>query len=231
MDLVSAVSSLSESKLNALGLCVSIATAIRAPGPWGFLVLDDPIQSWDADHETQFIEIVRDLAEKHEKQVILLSHRQDWIERVAAGCRCLNGHRYDILGYTQAGPNIVEVEWETLDKRLREIITIASDTNATAVRLQQAEQEVRIAIGQLAVTVLKKVLGETRSSHNLNGQTVREILNRCSCPPKLVDNIVASFETTDDAHHASPKYQPNAERLRQYHSYLIELKNLFQPGR
>jgi hypothetical protein len=33
VELASAVSSLSESKLNALGLCVSIASAIRSPGP------------------------------------------------------------------------------------------------------------------------------------------------------------------------------------------------------
>ena len=106
VELASAVSSLSESKLNALGLCMSIATALRAPGPWAFLVLDDPIQSWDEDHEFQFIRIIRQLAEEEGKQIILMSHRDSWIDQVAEGRRLLNGTRYHISVYTQDGPAI-----------------------------------------------------------------------------------------------------------------------------
>lgn len=41
VELASAVSSLSESQLNALGLCLSIASAIRSPGPWDFPIIDE----------------------------------------------------------------------------------------------------------------------------------------------------------------------------------------------
>jgi hypothetical protein len=150
VGLASAVSSLSESKLNALGLCVSIASALRAPGPWEFLVLDDPIQSWDADHEVQFVEVIRALIEDEGRQVILLTHKADWARQVSAGCRTLNGLRYEITGYTKAGPNLKDVDWATVDQRLGEAESIANDRAATDVRLQQAEEEIRLAACQLA---------------------------------------------------------------------------------
>lgn len=225
VELASAVSSLSESKLNALGLSVSIANALRAPGPWGFLVLDDPIQSWDAEHETQFVEVVRALAEKEGKQVILLTHKSDWAKQVSMGCRTLNGMRYEITGYTKDGPRIRPVEWASLDQRLREAETIANDPDATDVRLQQAEEEIRIACCQLASDIAARKLGRTTSPHNMNAKDVRAILNEAGCAAALVDKVVATFGTVDDAHHAPKTYVANAQRVRQYLSTLRELRD------
>lgn len=224
VELASAVSSLSESKLNALGLCMSIATALRAPGPWDFLVLDDPIQSWDQDHETQFIEIIRSLVEQENKQVILLSHREQWIDQVSHGCRTINGIRFCITGYTQDGPHIATVNWATIDERLREIHSIMNDPKVLPVRLQQAEEEIRIAACQLVAVIAKKKLGRDTSPHNMNSKDVRSILNEAGCTPLLVDRVFATFGTTDDAHHAPKDYQPNVERIRQYYGALVELK-------
>lgn len=78
------------SKLNALGICISIATYMRHPRPFEFLVIDDPIQSLDAEHEAQFVEVVRELVEQG-KQVILLSHNKRWVDAVRNGCRSING--------------------------------------------------------------------------------------------------------------------------------------------
>ena len=224
VELSSAVSSLSESKLNALGLCMSIATALRAPGPWQFLILDDPIQSWDEEHEVQFIEVLRSLADKENKQVVLLSHRDQWIEQVSLGCRAINGIRYRITGYTREGPHIVSVEWATVDQRLREVQSIVSDPKALPVRLQQAEEEVRIAICQLTGEIAKKKLRRDRSPHSMNSKDVRALLIEAGCPPSLVDRVFATFATTDDAHHTPKDYQPSAERIRQYHGTLLDLK-------
>lgn len=225
VELASAVSSLSESKLNALGLCMSIATALRAPGPWGFLILDDPIQSWDDDHEIQFINIIRALAEEENRQIILMSHRDGWIDQVVAGCRSLNGTRYHITGYTKDGPAIQLGDWTSLEQRLREALAISKDPTATAVRLQQAEEEIRIAACQLTAEVAKAKLGRTTGAHSMNGDKARSILNEAGCPASLVDRVIATFATTDPAHHAPKDYVPNAERVRQYHGTLTDLKN------
>jgi len=207
VELASAVSSLSESKLNALGLCMSIATSLRAPGPWDFLILDDPIQSWDEEHEVQFIEVLRSLVEEENKQIILLSHRDQWVNQVSLGCRSINRVRYRITGYTQEGPHITIVEWTPVDQRLREVYSIVNDPSVLPVRLQQAEEEVRIAACQLTAEAAKKKLGRDRSPHNINSRDVRSILNEAGCPVPLVDRVVATFGTTDDAHHAPKDYQ------------------------
>jgi hypothetical protein len=225
VELVSAVSSLSESKLNALGLCMSIATALRAPGPWDFLVLDDPIQSWDDDHEVQFIDIIRKLAEEEGKQIILLSHRNSWIDQVAEGCRSLNGTRYHISAFTKDGPTIQRTDWASVDQRLKEALAITKDSRATPVRLQQAEQEIRIAACQLTAQVAKTKLARDTGAHSINSDKCRAVLNEAGCPAPLVDRVVATFGTTDDAHHAPKDYVPSAERIRQYHGTLTELKN------
>ena len=102
-DLVSAVSSLSESKLNALGLCISIAVNLKEQSPFEFLIIDDPIQSWDKDHEIQFVSVIRELVQCG-KQVVLLSHNSEWIKQVRSGCADLNGLYYEITGYQESPP-------------------------------------------------------------------------------------------------------------------------------
>ena len=228
VELASAVSSLSESKLNALGLCMSIATALRAPGPWEFLILDDPIQSWDDDHEVQFIDIIRALAEQEGRQIILMSHRDGWIDQVVDGCRSINGTRYHITGYTQDGPSIQRSDWATLDQRLVEALAIAKDPTATPVRLQQAEEEIRIAACQLVAEVAKRKLHRVTGAHSMNSGKARSILNEAGCPSTILDRVISTFATTDPAHHSPKDYSPNAERVRQYHGTLIQLKQWLQ---
>src|ERR1039457_5048023 len=116
-DLVSAVSSLSESKLNALGLCISIAINLKDASPFEFLIIDDPIQSWDKDHEIQFISVIRELVERG-KQVVLLSHTSQWIKQVRTACADLNGLYYEITGYTEDGPVIRSFPWVEPRQRL-----------------------------------------------------------------------------------------------------------------
>lgn len=221
-ELVSAVSSLSESKLNVLGLCVSIATNLKGKSPFDFLIIDDPIQSWDAEHEIQFIEVVRRLVERG-KQVILMSHNQKWIDQVRSGCRTLNGWFYEITGYTEAGPHICEVPWEKWTERLGGVDAILKDPNAGSLRLQQAEEEIRIIVAELASEVYLKKKGIRKSPHDLNSTKVRKMLLECSIEEGLVDKIIQTFETTDDAHHAPVNYAVHRERIRHYHAWAHEL--------
>lgn len=224
-DLVSAVSSLSESKLNALGLCVSIATNLKGDSPFDFLIIDDPIQSWDAEHEIQFIEVVRKLVERG-KQVILLSHNGTWVNQVRSGCRTLNGWYYEITSYTKAGPLISEVPWEVWSERLKEVDAILKDPDASTVKLQQAEQEIRIVVAQLTCEVYRKTKGVSKSPHDLNSTKVRKMLVECGVRADLVDRIRQTFDTTDPAHHASENYAPDRQRIRVYYDWAHELAQL-----
>jgi len=223
--LASAVSSLSESKLNALGLCVSIATNLNGESPFEFLIIDDPIQSWDAEHEIQFVEVIRKLIE-HGRQVILLSHNRIWMEQVRSGCRTLNGWFYEITGYTKAGPCISEVPWEKWTERLREVDAIMKDPNAGSVKLQQAEEEIRIVIAELTSELYLKKKGSRKSPHDLNSTKVRKMLVECGVEAGLVDRITQTFKTTDDAHHAPAYYAAQRERIRRYHNWVHGLAQL-----
>ena len=221
-DLVSAVSSLSESKLNALGLSMSIATNLGGDSPFEFLVIDDPIQSWDADHEVQFIEVIKELVGKG-KQLILLSHNENWLKQVRDSCRSLNGRYYQVTGYTQDGPHFTESAWAKWAERLEEVDAIVKDPSATSVKLQQAEEEIRIALAAVASDLYFKRRGERKSAHDLNGSQIRKMLIECGVDTGLVNRVLQTFGTTDPAHHAQDGYTPNKQRVMQYHSWVHEL--------
>ncbi len=221
-ELASAVSSLSESKLNALGLCMSIATNLKGESPFDFLIIDDPIQSWDAEHEVQFIEIVRKLVERG-KQVILMSHNNKWIEMVCSGCRTMNGLYYEITGYTKSGPHLSEISWVNWKERLKEVDAIVNDPTASKIRLQQAEGEIRIVNAELTCELYSKVHGVSRKPSGLNSTKTRKMLVECGVDSSLVDRITTTFETTDDAHHAPANYEAHRQRIREYHSWAHEL--------
>ncbi len=212
--LASAVSSLSESKLNALGLCVSIASAIRHAGPWDFLLIDDPIQSWDDEHEGQFVNVLRDLIDDEGKQIIVLTHKSDWANRVCDGCRSINGNLYEITGYAKDGPQINQLEWATLENRLKEVNAIITDKSAPSVRVQQAEEELRHIACQLAERIALKKLGRSVSAHKMNSTSVRGILISAGAPVKETDELYAVHSASDDSHHGPERYQARVQRVR-----------------
>jgi hypothetical protein len=222
-ELVSAVSSLSESKLNALGLCVSIATCLKGESVFDFLIIDDPIQSLDTEHEAQFVAIIRNLVEKYGKQVVLLSHNRPWLDQVKAGCRSLNGWFYEFTGFTQIGPHISIVEWEKWRERLKGVKAIIEDPTADSIKLQQAEEEIRLAIADISSELYNKIKGVRKSPHDLNSTKVKNILTECGVETNLVDRIGQTFCTTDDSHHSAETYSPTRDRIKKYHSWTHEL--------
>ena len=224
-DLVSAVSSLSESKLNALGLCISIATNLKKPSPFDFLIIDDPIQSWDRDHEVQFIDLITELV-KRGKQVLLLSHNDQWIRQVRVRCASVNGISYEITGYTVDGPVIQEVPWVEARQRLQAISAILSDQSADSTRLQHAEEEIRQVIHQLTCQLYENVKGVKKSPNKLNAGNVRKLLLECGVEIDLVNKLVSAFATVDDAHHTPAGYAPNRQRILQYHGWATTLASL-----
>lgn len=215
-DLVSAVSSLSESKLNALGLAISIAMNVSPQSSFDFLIIDDPIQSWDKDHEMQFIEVIRDLIERG-KQVVLLSHNVEWIRQVRSACSDLDGLYYEITGYTEDGPLIKALPWVEPKQRLQSIAAILEDQSADSIRLQQAEQELRQVFSSLTSMLYEGQTGTYKDPSNLNAEKIRKCLTECNVDGKYIAGIMAIFLTVDDAHHSSESYAPNRQKIKQYH--------------
>ena len=226
-DLVSAVSSLSESKLNALGLCLSIATSLKPGSPFDFLLIDDPIQSLDADHEARFVDVIRELVEL-DKQVILLSHNKSWMEQVRSGCRSLNGWYYEVTGYSEAGPCILRTTWAKRRERLDEVDAILKDPTASSIRLQQAEEEMRMVFAELACDLCRKKSHQVKNPATVNAAEIRKVLVECGIDARLVDMVSQAFETVDAAHHSPSGYVPNRERIRRYYDCAFELVKLLK---
>jgi hypothetical protein len=77
---------------------------------------------------------------------------------------------------------------------------------------------------QLMAEIARVKLGRIVGAHNINSDRARGILNEAGCSSGLTDRVTATFETTDPAHHAPKDYTPSAERIRQYHGTLSNLK-------
>ncbi|MGA9349849.1 MAG: AAA family ATPase [Anaerolineae bacterium] len=215
MDLPSAVSSLSESKLNALGLCMNIANNLKGGSPFSFLIIDDPIQSLDSGHAEQFICVLRKLAEDEEKQIILLSHDHEWLKDVRKGCRTLNGYYYEIASYRKSGPVIRRCLWATIDERYKEIDTILNKPDAGAMEKQRAAAEFRLLFNELAADIYRAKTGKPKNPDKLNGAAIRAILIECDMPTDYVDKIIAAYSAVSGPHHKIA-YAAPVERLREY---------------
>jgi hypothetical protein len=108
---MSAAANLSECQLNCLGLAVSIMKATTPGSPFGFIVLDDPVQSMDDAHCEAFLgSILPYLMDHCGKQVILLSHAGDIVDRAAAlhANRRVRLYRFD--KYDRNGPVVLARE-------------------------------------------------------------------------------------------------------------------------
>lgn len=213
--LASAVSSLSESKLNALGLCMNIANNLKGCSTFDFLIVDDPIQSLDRGHAARLIGVIRKLVEEKEKQVVLLSHDHDWLKDVRKECRTLNGYYYEITSYRQSGPVFRRCPWAVIKERRDEIQAILNRPDASAMDRQRAEEEFRLLFNELAADIYRAKTSKVRNADRLNGGDVRAMLVECGMPVIEVDKISAAYADVATAHHATA-YDPPAEKLCKY---------------
>jgi len=69
---------LSESYINSLGICLFLATARAFNRESGFLVLDDIVNSFDAEHRAELARLLS--AEFEDQQLIILTHDEIWFE-------------------------------------------------------------------------------------------------------------------------------------------------------
>lgn len=69
---------LSESYLNSLGVCLYLATAQAFNKENGFVILDDVVNSFDAEHRSQLAELL--INEMSDIQLVILTHDKIWFD-------------------------------------------------------------------------------------------------------------------------------------------------------
>jgi hypothetical protein len=94
---------LSESQLNSFGLAVFLASATHFNKDWRFILLDDIVNSFDANKRPQVIELLKDHLKEY--QVLLMTHDRFWRDLLHR--RLPTWKRINFTGYTFAlGPNV-----------------------------------------------------------------------------------------------------------------------------
>lgn len=215
-ELVSAISSLSESKLNALGFCINIANSLESSSPFEFLVIDDPVQSLDADHETQITTVIRKLAEEEGKQIFLFSHDREWLRKARKSCRTMNGYYYEIANYKISGPDIQARSWATVDERRAEILARINKSDVSEIDRQHAAEEFRLLFNDLAANIWSAKTNKSEGNvANYSNKKVRDILIQCGMDSPHVDQIIAAYVDLEDSHHKQA-YTVSSDKLHQY---------------
>jgi len=102
---IGAAACLSTSQLNCLGLSVHLMRATSPTSPFGFVVIDDPVQSMDEDHcESFIINVIPRLLDTHSRQLLVFSHLQFITDRIRETNCARKLLYYRIEDYQQTGP-------------------------------------------------------------------------------------------------------------------------------
>ena len=216
-----AAANLSECQLNCLGLAVWLMRATTPTSPFGFVVLDDPVQAMDDDHAEAFIaNVVPHLLDVHGKQVVVLSHVRTVTDRL----RAINLHRpirqYHYENFRQDGPIIVH------QARLQQMLaSITGAATGNDDNRQYAVDQLRVLI-EAAVRELHLKQTGTTAPAKFDAANPGELLTLFQSIPGTQQSEHVSLKDTvrfcDPAHHTQVGYsvplhsniQPHIDRVK-----------------
>jgi hypothetical protein len=202
---MSAAANLSECQLNCLGLSFWIVRALTSGSPFGFVLLDDPVQSMDDDHCEAFIgTVIPNLCDAHRKQVIVLSHEQRLIDRLRDLNRGRNTAVYHFDNYEITGPSITQQV--NLAVMLAEVKCLAKGNEANR---SEAVDKLRKVGEQFIRELHAKVLGQPAPAQYDNakpGQLLDLFRQIGGTLPDEHDRLKDTFEFSALAHHKPVGY-------------------------
>lgn len=219
-----AAPNLSASQLNCIGLAVYLATCTRSGSPFRFVLFDDPIQSMDDEHTEAFKKEIISKLISDGFQVILLTHMDQFANRIETLYRSHNPAIYRMEAYTQAGP-IIEWKGPEVQKLLNDVKR-NKDATGEGYR-KQAVQALRQFVEEFIKDLFTRDTGQTisRQYEDKNWGELRKLLRQCTNfdpkdEPILEDthNWTSPFLHTDEtlAHTVPPSghINPHYEAMR-----------------
>lgn len=221
---ISAPACFSESQLNCVGLAVHFVRATTPGSPSKFIILDDPVQSMDAEHVEAFIaSVLPRLLDEFELQVIILSHLRPLLDRIAR----VNVHRqmlrYTIDQYTKEGPTFQP--FETLKEDLDRIRLYAGSNerfrrNVTELIRECCDRLIREAHWKLGTP-----LGHEFDSVS-TGVLLKEFGKLAPVTPAQWTGLRDTVDFASPSHHSDPNWQvPSTEQILPHHNRLVTLAN------
>lgn len=202
---MSAAANLSECQLNCLGLSFWIVRALTPGSPFGFVLLDDPVQSMDDGHCEAFIgTVIPVLCDTHKKQVIVLSHEQKLIDRVRNLNKARDTAVYHFDNYELTGPSVTQQI--NLAVMLAEVKGLAKGNEANR---SEAVDKLRKVGEQFIRELHLKVLGQPAQAQYDNAKPSQLLDLFRQIPgtlPDEHDRLKDTFDFSALAHHKPVGY-------------------------
>jgi len=216
---MNAAASLSQSQLNCLGLSIYIPSVSAPDSPFKFILFDDPVQAMDDDHHESFLlKVIPELMNKHDFEVIVLTHLKETADRL----RDINFtgnftyYRFDKLQAT--GPVIVEHIILSDDmKKIRQLAQGNDDNREMAV------DRIRVLCENIMREAHLRKKGFRMSvASGTASSMVPHFAQVPSVTPAMVTEIQDTINWSNPAHHTPPGYvvpattniNPHIERLQ-----------------
>ncbi|HEX5397987.1 MAG TPA: hypothetical protein VFY06_02955 [Verrucomicrobiae bacterium] len=133
---INAVACLSQCQLNCLGLSIHLFRGLTPGSPFGFLLIDDPVQAMDDDHCQALIhQVINDLLTRG-LQLVICSHVQGVVDGVWDTYYARQPLRLRISDFLQAGPVIEEAEnIQQAVRRSQELAAGNEDNRRLAIKV------------------------------------------------------------------------------------------------
>ncbi len=194
---INPISCFSEAHSNCLGLSLYFPQRVDNNPDWGFILLDDPVQSMDINHSKNLIRILKRLSS--DKQVIVLSHshsfKQDF-DDIFYGVDFLS---YDFSDYKQQGPRIMLMKG-SIDNCLEFAKKLAK---GNMIERHSAGSTVRKALENFTAELLitKGGVGISRASKLKQEERIVKIEELGLCTTNDIGEIKALLNILDPVSH------------------------------
>jgi hypothetical protein len=235
-----AAPNLSTSQLNCIGLAVYLACATRSGSPFKTLIIDDPVQSMDEEHNEAFKKQVIEKLVDMGYHIVLLTHMQLLAGDVESLYRNKGAALFKMRPYTRTGPSI---EWKGPGiGRLLENVKAHKDAENDQYRMS-ATLDLRKFVERFAKELFKAQTGQLISKRyeDKTWSELKELLKRCkdfdpNDEPKLADthSFTSRFLHSDER---MPQDVPNSAQINSHYLEMCSLLDRyntilgFQTGR
>lgn len=216
---------MSESQLNSLGLALFLARLKIAETNWRFFVLDDVVNSFDADHRIGLAKLLQ--TEFADWQVLLLTH--DRYFRSISQDVLSEWSFVSIGAWTPSGGPVITMgdSLDLLIARIREGVTASELGGVARVALEEelsrplSKLEIPIRYDPLARFSAKDLVNALRSGLNkAKSESLRDL-------PVLRRLAAATYVSNLGAHYRPSDPQPSLDDLEQLARDLTELRSTF----
>ncbi|MDH5382689.1 MAG: hypothetical protein OEW75_17675, partial [Cyclobacteriaceae bacterium] len=219
---------LSESHINCLGIAFFLTSVDAFNKQNKFMVLDDVISSFDANHRKRFADL---LIEKYnDYQIILLTHEKTWFDIVKNLVKGKNWQVKTIKYNDTKGTHLDEAP-QTLRERIERKVTDRDESNLGNDARKYLEHVLKHIASDLKVKVPFRFndVNEDRMAYELLTE-LKGAINKRKCTElqaePVIDRLLAStFIGNKDSHDSSTV--PTFGDMKAFWQDVVDFENLF----